>query len=284
MRFSSGDHVKWDHFKSDYTRKYCFYFHIFHMGSVKKNTGSNSYILHKFKIECVPFPNLAITIAKRYSEFRAFESQLHSDVKARAPDLPPKLILKNLSSPDSVKRRAEGLKRWLVIVSNEKMFHCRHLFSFLEIPATKVNLYTAYHPIERLYNQFGFDIRIRKFKNVSSEGRDYTFLLYFITVMIVNKDLKTLIGAYVIKRRYSEFRNLNKDLKRKFRKYKNSLPEIPSKISFLKPVSRQYGLEQYLNKLMDYPDVFDCINFRKFLELYPKRFTEMNIRKSVAEE
>ena len=86
------------------------------------------------------------------------------------------------------------------------------------------------------------------------------------------------MSGYLVKRRYREFYKLHSILSKKFATYKKPLPELPSKKLFKKKSeSRQYKLENYLMLLIDYPDILDCLAFRKFLLLNPKKFNEFKV-------
>ena len=227
-------------------------------------------------------PEISYSFLKRYSDFPALEQKLRKDVKARPPALPPKqFIVPAAQKEENLKKRAEGLVKWLMVVTNEKMFHCEELFEFIKLPEDQIGAHLAYHPLERLSRNYSFTLQISKSSSIRNESEDGTFVLYFVTVQVHHKDLKNLICGYEVCRRYREFDSLHAELRRKFRKYKDRLPDMASKISFLKPSNRQLKLETYLKKLVSYPDILDCISFRKFLELHPKRFKELNLKKVV---
>lgn len=125
---------------------------------------------------------------KRYSDFDKFFSTFKKSTKARCPNLPGKAIL--INTHQNLEDRGKRLKEWLLLVSNEKMFHNELFFNFIELPKKQINKYLTVHPIRHLYNTFDFDLRIKGFEKVNSVDLDDKFTLYNIAVTISNHELK----------------------------------------------------------------------------------------------
>lgn len=274
LRISTGETLFWTDYRREPTSLYSVYFQIF-FEDFSKKTEKGKHYEFSFRIQSVLFENLNYTIEARYSDFVKLASKLKKNLTVTPPALPQKTYIVN--SEENMMKRARGLSEWILVVANEKFYQCLELFSFLQIPRDKVNAYMNYTPILKLYEKFQYEIRIEKSVDTTNENVDDTFKLYFIRVKINDKEMLNLISGYIVKRRYREFDHLNKELKKKFKRYVKKIPDLPSKFNFDKSKSRKFQLETYLNELIKYPDIWDCVYVRKFLQLNPMRFNEFNI-------
>ena len=103
-------------------------------------------------------------------------------------NLPGKTML--INTHQNLEERGRRLNEWLLLVSNEKMFHNQQFFNFIGLPKKQINKYLTINPIRHLYKTFDFDLRIKGFEKVNSIDLDDKFTLYHIAVTISNKDLK----------------------------------------------------------------------------------------------
>ena len=289
FRTSSGKEATWDEYKVEMTVKYCIFFHIYleHFFKAK----NQNYYLFSFRIQSIVTPEINYIINKRYSEFTSFAPKLKASKKARFPVLPKRIYL-GKNSHESLKKRGIGLREWLLGVCNEKMFHSEELFQFIELPIAYHNLHLSFNPMEVFTQTYSIDVTVRGFEMVDNPEEpkqmglntlthmkhNKQFCLYNIQLTINHLELRNQVSGYVIRRRFREFNRLNKNLKKTFAKYKTPLPELEGKtLRFMQRVSheeRQYRLQVYLRSLLQYPDIFDCLEFRKFLLLTPQRFGE----------
>ena len=277
IRNSKGDTLKWINFQLEDTINYCQYF-IISLEKFAQAVGDKgkTYFLFTFKVRSPIDPDMVYLIDKRYSDFDKFYEKFKKETKARCPPLPGKTLL--INTHQNLEHRGLSLTEWLLLVSNEKMFHNNTFFEFIGLPKSSFNRYLTINPIAYLYKTMDFDIRIKSTEKVNSVDLDDKFTLYGIAVTISNSEMKNQVSGYMIKRRYREFHKLHEILSKKFAKYKKPLPELPQKKYFKKKsVSRQYKLENYLKLLMDYPDILDCLAFRKFLLLNPQKFNEFKV-------
>lgn len=282
MRASSGEVLNWVDYRKEVSSIYSVYFQIFYEDYSKKSTNENFYVF-TFRVQSVLFENLNYTIEKRYSEFVNLASKLKKDMTATPPALPSKTIMVN--TDENLMQRARSLSEWILVVANEKFYHGLELFSFINLPRDKVNAHINYNPILNLKTKFQYEIRIEKSVDMTNEKLDDTFKLYFLSIKINDKELLNIVSAYTVKRRYREFNHLHKILKKKFKRYKRKLPDLPSKLNYEKfTEGRKYHLERFLNELVKYPDVLDCVYFRKFLQLNPMRFNELNLKSNIFED
>lgn len=275
LRISNGQALTWTDYRKESSSIYCVYFQIYYEDFSKKSKKENYYVF-TFRIQSVLFPDINYTVEKRYSEFVTLASKLKNGLTVTPPALPQRTYL--INSEDNMTRRARGLSEWSSIVANEKFYHCLELFSFFNLPRDKVNAYLSYNPLKKLHEKFLFEFRIEKSVDMTNEDLDNTFKLYFIQIKIKDKELLDLVSAYHVKRRYKEFNHLNKILKKKFKRYKKKLPDFPKKFNFEKQGGRKMKLEKYLNEIVDYPDIWECVYVRKFLQVNPLRFNEFSVK------
>jgi uncharacterized protein (UPF0297 family) len=276
LRSSTGEQIKWIEYDKERTQKYSVYFQVY-CEDVKKHSPEDKFYSYIFRIQSVLSPELNYSVVKRYSEFVKLLENLKRTVVCKPPPLPNKSYFG--MSEDSLEKRKNGLTEWLLLTLNEKMYHCKFLFSFIELPFAKFNSHMTFRPIEKLYDEYEFDLRVSDFTTVTNEDLDNTFTLYSISVSVMNRNMKNLVSCFVVYRRYKEFYNLHKTLKKKFYKYKEVLPDIPPKVAFKKLESRQFQFEDFLQKIVKFTDIFDSIDFRKFLMLNPMKFNEFNVQK-----
>ena len=94
-------------------------------------------------------------------------------------------------------------------------------------------------------------------------------------IEIRDKLTKESLDSHIVGRRFREFANLNDVLKKKFASYIQDLPEFPSRFTPFTPIDmRQEQLERYLSKLVEYPDIFEVLYFRKFIGLETRLLKE----------
>lgn len=267
---SESSAKKYINYQKEDTYRFCFYFTIW-LEELKKEDGKDIYA---FTIKPILAPDLEYSIDKRFSDFIRLVDTLKKQVVVRAPSLPNKMIIKDETQLD---KRGKELVEWLFIVSNERMFHCESFFEFIGLPKDLRKRLLEFNPLKTIYSEYDFDIGVSGFENAQSQ--DERFVAFQIRIEIYSKRLQGVVNSYQIKRRYKEFDLLNTHLKRKFKEYKQPLPELPTKLGFLgrdSTSSRQFKLENYVKLLITYPDIFDSVEFRKFLSLHPEKFCEMN--------
>jgi len=269
-----GENIKWKDFRKESTQKYSIYFQVYCEEVLKVNEDDKFYSFI-FRIQSVLNSELNFSVVKRYSEFAILAGQLKKKLKIRPPPIPQKNFL--AISEENLEKRRTGLTEWLMLVLNEKMFHSKLLFNFVHLGSESQNSHMAYTPISNLYENFDFDLRVIDTQTVTNADMDNTFTLYSISVSILEHNMKNLVSCYIVQRRYSEFSALHKILKKKFSRYKENLADVPGKLSF-KLESRVFQFEDYLNKMIHYPDIFDSIDFRKFLTLNPMTFNQFTVQ------
>ena len=263
----------WREFHKDDTAKYCCYFRVI----LKNIIREPDFYLFSFQFKSVIHQDLSFRVDKRYSEFTSFVNKLKKKSRARPPSLPQKMLI---HEKDMIEKRGRDLSNWLSIVVNERMFHCKDLFQFIGLPEKWTRDYLIIHPLSFLYSENEVNLAITGFENLKGDDNSETFCVFNIKVSLISKTMKNIVAAYEVKRRFREFSNLNAMIKVKFKNYSQPLPELPTKVAFLGKIdaeTRQYKLGNYLKLLITYPDIFDVIYFRKFLEIYPSKFTELNV-------
>lgn len=275
-----GDHKNqfWLEFHKDDIKKYCPYF-IVKLKDIVKN---GDHYVFTFEFHSRIHDELSFECDKRYSDFNQFLEQLKEVSRARPPTLPQRMIIKE---KDQIEKRGRGLKEWMATVLNEKMFHSKVLFQFIGLPEKWVHDYLTIHPISSFYTEYDVDVDIPNYDTINKDDpQDDIFILFNIKVIITSKSLKDIITSYTIQRRFREFSNMHRIIKRKFKNYKQPLPELPTKVSILGKVdsdTRQYKLRNYLKLLISYPDIFDDIAFRKFMQMEPEKFKEFKLDKGL---
>lgn len=278
FRTSTGKIINWLEFKRELTIEYCPFFHIY-LDHYSKAENENFY-LFSLRIQSVLNPEFNKVINKRFSEFVKLTKKLRDEVKAKLPNFPKKIFFQN---SESLEKRSKGIAKFLLTVANEKIYHCLALFDFINLPKHMHNSYLTYNPFEQFYNAYRFEINIKDTNELTNENQDDTFTLYNILITVTKKDMQNQITGYIVRRRFREFCDLHSILKKKFRKYKKPLPELPGKFVQIlgKKMleNRQYKLENYLRLLVGYPDIFDCIEFRKFFLINPQQFSEFKVDK-----
>lgn len=277
MKLSPTSGNFWIEFHKDDTSKYCPYFSI-KLADICKN---GDHYLFTFEFQSRIHEELSFKCDKRYSDFKRFLDDLKSVSRARPPSLPQRLIIKE---KDQIEKRGRGLKEWISIVVNEKMFHSKSLFTFIGLPEKWIHDYLTICPLRVLYHDYDITVDIPSYDMVNKNDRDDIFILFNIKVTFTSKNLKDILTTYQFKRRFREFDNLHGIVKRKFKNYNQPLPELPTKVSLLGKVdseTRQYKLRNYLKLLVCYPDIFDVIAFRKFMMIEPEMFKEFKIDASM---
>lgn len=159
-----------------------------------------------------------------------------------------------------------------MVIANERMFHCDLFFDFIGFPKNLRQNCLEHNPLSIMYSDNDFDIYMGE-GNTQVSG-DTKFMVFCMKIKVHSRKMKGVQTLYNIKRRYREFDVLNRHLKRKFTKYKQPLPELPPKITFLANAknNRHFKLENYIRLLINYPDIFDCLEFRKFLNILPEKY------------
>lgn len=271
---SSFGAAKWSHFKNDNMLLYCYYFDV-RLVDIEKSADHDSFV---FKIQSLKIEDIRFNLAKRYSDFDALSQFLKKNCQSKPPQLPSKIIRKDQGG---LEKRANQLLNFLLTVLNEKMFHQKKLFEFIDLPSRYVNEHISYKPIDFIYNNYDLKVNIKDYEHSKIQGTSDQFIAYTIRIEVFNaKGLKNIISCFEVKRRYKEFHELNEILKRRFKKYQNSLPELPGKLKYHGDDVRKIKLEQYLKRLLDYPNIIDIIPFRQFLQIKPDRFREYQVNRT----
>lgn len=270
---------QWVDFTSEETRNYCTYFFV-RLQNIDKI--EDSYYEFTFQISAIFGQIIKFNITKRYSNFKNLASELKKFSNSRPPALPKQLIFNK--DQEKMEVRGRYLRSWLEIVANEKMFQVSPLFKFLKIrPSTAIKL-QQYQPISFLYSELDFKIQVSGYETLKIKESKHFVTLYSLNIDVINKGLQNLVTGYCVQRRFNEFVLLDSKLKIKFGKYRLKLPEIPSKLQMMNSQTsketRQLELQNYLESILSYPDIFDTIVFRKFIKFDSKRFQEFNIEKS----
>jgi len=280
FRASGGGLVKWREFTKDLTINFCLYFHIYVENFAK--SANNNFVLFTFRVQSLINPELNYTIDKRYSDFKSIFPKIKKSTKTKIPSLPKKTLIapKSSKKQELLTKRANSLSEWLLVLTNEKFYQSQILFEFLKIPKNLINTHLSHTPLSSVYNKYSFEVRITETESITTLNSEEAFCLYHLHIKINDKGLRNLVSGYIVKRRFREFDTLHSYLKKMFRKYKKPLPELPPKWFFKgkKDIdTRRYKLEGYLRLLLDYPDIFDCIFFRKFIQLLPEKINEFKV-------
>ena len=265
--------ASWREFQHDDLSRYCCYFIV----SLKSIEKVNDYQEFTFHFQSLINEADSFTLKKRYSEFTQFMVKLKTMCKGRPPNLPNKRFLHD---KDRMGKRGKDLNDWLTVVSNEKLFYCSSLFEFLKIEPKMASDYQAIDPLGFVSSSIDVNLNTVGYEKVQGSEQSDFFYLFTIKITIVSKSLKDIISVYEVKRRFREFALLHNILKRKFRYYNQNLPELPSKVLIFGKVdadTRQYKLSNYLKLLKEYPDIFEVIDFRRFLQLELYKFKEFSI-------
>lgn len=219
----------------------------------------------------------SVQVEKRYSEFYDLALQMKDSVKARPPPLPPKIMLKDESN---LTKRADALEDWLNLVMNEKMFFCPELYIFLGINPALIPKLSAIDLVQELQNKTKINISV--VGNHSVQSSDESYVVWEIQVEILDSGTNDLIDNYRLHRRYKEFDHLHAELRHKFHKLAKDLPQLPSKVSYLNILSsgnklsqREGKLDTFLKELAKYPNIFQTVAFRKFVDLTTKKITDL---------
>ncbi len=262
----------WADYEKQSTVDYCSYFKVVVMGAPVEREdrvegGKTSHHYYCFMIKPLSDPETTLSIEKRYSEFLDLSVQMKTTISSRPPPLPAKLMLKD---KHGLQKRGEGLEEWLMIVLNEKIFFCPELFSFIGMDGGSVVRFSNFDTVGALMELIQFKLSITEKK--SATNSDESFVLYEIKVLCLNAVTKDKVESYKVFRRFKEFDHLHNELKHKFQKYTKPLPELPGKMSYLNILSkdrdhRKDKLDMYLRSLCEYPNVFQTISFRKFIDL-----------------
>lgn len=272
-RVTNFKNQNWIHFQDDRTEKYCNFFFVRYLTSMKDK--ENKKVVYSFLISSVLHPELEYDIEKQDSQFTKLASSLSKDLQAVLPSLPSKKLL---PTKESQERRGELLKEWLMDCLNTKLYHSRGLFVFIELPSIYLLKYLGYQPFSALSEKIEFQITILSNDLEKGDSSEDNFQVYNILVEAFELGIKTKIFGYAIKRRFSEFYSLQRSLKKVFKNYKKDLPELPSKLTnpFAKNgvESRRRKLQDYLRNLIQFPTILDLLRFRKFLEVEPSHFSQ----------
>ena len=219
----------------------------------------------------------SVQIEKRYSEFYDLALLMKDSVKARPPPLPPKLMMKDDSD---LTKRADALEDWLNTVMNEKMFFCPEVFTYVGINPSIIPKLSAIDLVQELQNKTKVQIGI--VGNHSVQSSDESYVVWELQIEILDGGTNDLIDNYRLNRRYKEFDQLHAELRHKFHKLAKDLPPLPSKVSYLNILSsgnklsqREGKLDTFLKELMKYPNIFQTVAFRKFLDLTTKKITDV---------
>lgn len=248
---------KWKMYFSEESERYCIYFTINLVDFYKTD---QNYYLFKFSIASNLAEDFRVSIEKRYSDFSNFDRLLSRQVKAKIPQLPKKRILQ---SDQAMRDRGSQLVEWLTVISNDKMYHTDILFTFLAIPKNIATIALDFPHLEQLRS-----VTCKVMNHSSVNTQEENFVVYNMKVEVFDRKTNERISDHWIGRRFREFSSLHDILKYKFSHYKISLPELPSR---MKPFSsidtRQNDLNIYINRLLSYEDILECIHFRKFLSV-----------------
>ena len=261
----TGSGKEWSSYKRENTLKYCFYFNV----TLEGYSNKDGVDIFTFTLKSILNPEIFFSIDKRYSEFTQFVNEVKSQQKARPPALPGKLIIKDESH---LERRARDLEEWLLIVSNERIFHTSYFFEFVGFPKELRNQCMSHNPLASMDKDYDFDINVEAYEHVDSKEK---FMAFSINIEVFSRKMQGMLTSYKLTRRYREFDFLHSHLKKKFYKYTQPLPEFPSKLVFLRKSTlskRQFKLENYLRLLINYPNIFDSVYFRKFMNIHPDKY------------
>ena len=229
-----------------------------------------------FSIKPVADPDLAFTIEKRYSEFFDLVMRMKVQVKARPPPLPPKLMLKD---KNSLMKRGEQLEDWIAYTLNQRMFFCPELFDFIGMGARQAAKYMESDMISLLLSNVQFKFTVENYKSL--QNSDESFISWEVKVECEDNHTKDLIDQFKVHRRFKEFDHLHADLKHEFQKFSNKMPELPGKLSYLnilgasKNNQRKEKLDFYIRALASYPNIFQSIVFRKFIDLTTEKIDSL---------
>lgn len=248
---------QWKMFSDQDNQKYLVYFRIKLENFYKNEEGVYFFQFAVFSL-LSDFPKFRIE--KRYSEFIKFEKKLASEVKARPPVLPKKVMMHNDST---MLERATQLEDWLTVICNDKIYHCESLFKFINTPKNSLVQITRQPSVSNIRS-----VACNVADHVSVNTKEENFIVFNIKVDVNDRATKENISKHWVGRRFREFAALHDVLKRTFQNYKVKLPDLPSKLSAFSSIdTRQSQLASYFNKLIAFEDVLDTICFRKFINL-----------------
>jgi len=255
----------WCPYWADSTKTYAFYFII----KFERNEYIKGKTHHIFSIAPCTMPDNALYIDKRYSDFLVFGKAIKKQKGVRPPCLPPKMII---FDQEAAERRGYELQEWLLFVSNEIKFHCRTLYTFIGLPNPNKSNILFRDIFANIQSKYTLLVKVIGVENEQFDND--SFHAYILKVEAVSEKFHDLMCTYQIKRRFKEFLQLNGVLKHTFYKADVPLPVFPSKLAYTKQSAseRRYKLENYVKVLIDYPGVYDCIEFRKFFQVHPDQY------------
>jgi len=248
--------AKWQMFSSDDSTKFCTYFTI----KLEEFCKVGDHHTFRFKVLSNISEDFKVIIEKRYSDFLKLEGQLKKYVKSRSPALPRKTII---HTDAALLDRGHKLEEWLNIVSNDKLFHTKDLFTFLQVSDAFATVILDLPMISNVYS-----VACRVISHTSVNTQDENFLVYNMKVEVFDKQTKERISEHLVGRRFREFVALHETLKRMFSEFKTPLPELPSRLTpFVSTETREQQIDTYLSKLLTYEGVLEVLVFRKFINL-----------------
>lgn len=265
--------LDWDEYENEVTVDFCPFFKVFFAGQPvekedKSDPNKKTYMFYSIVIKPLSNVEAVKVVEKRYSEFYDLALKMKTAVKARPPPLPPKLLLQDKGS---LQKRAFALEEWLMVVMNEKIYYCSDLYNFVDYETRDIELYTGQDPVQKLIELFTFKFSVVD-KN-SVQNSDESFVVWEIKVEVVEITTQDVVDSYKMHHRFKEFDKMHQILSQKMHKFSKPLPSLPGKMGYLNIMSssklnqRQESLELYLRSLAEYPNIFSCICFRKFVGL-----------------
>lgn len=147
----------WVEFEKEETLKFCFYFNVTYENLTKRE-GKN---IMEFKFRPILNPDLTFSIEKRFSDFLTFQHNFKDSTKAKTPSLPKKIMLMDESQ---LEKRGRHLEKWLMVVTNERMFHNKMLFDFIGFPRDLRQSLLKHRPVHSMKSDFDFDIGVESFE------------------------------------------------------------------------------------------------------------------------
>lgn len=248
----------WQMFIEQSSAKYSLFFSVKLREHFKHDDG---YFVFEFNVLSLASEE-RYEVSKRYSQFEDLERELKDRklFKVKLPVLPTKTLQ---HSDSNMSKRHQQLGEWLAIVLNERMYHCPPLFRFLGITEQDQN---CLHKVQEIASKISIKLSIAE--HVAVNQLEENFVVYNMRVTIADLRTKDKIGDYTVGRRFREFDCLNKVLQRKFARFNNLLPDLPSRMApFTSALARQQLLDTYVARLVNLKDIFEVMAFRKFIGL-----------------
>jgi len=93
------------------------------------------------------------------------------------------LILKDDAE---LEKRARDLEEWLLVVSNERIFHTPYFFEFIGCPKELRSQTLSYNPLVSIDKDYDFDINVEAYEHVDSKEK---FMAFTINIEVFSRKM-----------------------------------------------------------------------------------------------